>query len=320
MSLTPDEVKERQFRAIYEIFFENPRIFRKIIAKLLHVKRDTASNRIKEAFELVWLSKPQIRRRSYANFLEYIYFLRCRNTAEFFSKFVDNENIIYHAVTGGPANLWVVSRKELDFECDVLVGGLRSDYHISFAPDQSWETAIQNMRKMVVEFNPKDYKPEGIIKTHWTETVEWDSEYEALFREFNYDLTKPITPISRKHLISWGKVDKWLKNLSTYCTVFTLYYPGTISSYDPYLFMFETDYEDFLVNLFSELPTSTWFFKVSNRLFMYAHVKREYVRTVDSQIDIRELQIPFLVEELFNKDVIESESHGIVECYWNSDL
>ena len=319
MPITPDEVKEEQFRAIFEFFWENPRMFIKAIAKLLRIKRDTASNRLIEALELVWFSKPQIRRKSFANFLEYVYFLKCKNPAEFFSKFVENENIIYHAVTGGPANLWVVSKKELDFECDTVLEGPRSDYHISFPPNQPWGTAIQNMRKMVEEFNPEDYEPDGIIKTRWNEYIEWDSEYEALFNEFNYDLRKAITPIIRKHLISWAKLDKWLKNLSTSCTVFTLYYPGTIKSYDPYLFMFETDYEDFMINLFSELPTSTWFFKVSNRLFMYAHVKREYVRVVNSQIDIRRLHIPHLVMDLLKKEVVKSEGHGIVECYWNSD-
>jgi hypothetical protein len=34
------------------------------------------------------------------------------------------------------------------------------------------------------------------------------------------------------------------------------------------MFMFETDYEDFIVDLFSELPTSTFFFKVANKLFV----------------------------------------------------
>ena len=319
MSLTPDDVKEEQFRAIYEFLSENPRIFIKKIAKLLKIKRDTASNRLKEALEQGWFSNPQIRRRSYANFREYTYLLRCENSAEVFSRFIDNENITYHALTGGPANLWVVSRKELDFECNTVLGGPRSDYHISFAPNQPWGTSMQNMREMVEVFNPKDYEPEGILKTHWNETIEWDSEYEKLFQEFNYDLRKAITPILRKHLISWGKLDKWLKNLSTSCTVFTLYYPGTISSYDPYLFMFETDYDDFLINLFSELPTSTWFFKVSNRLFSLAYIRREYMRVADFQININKLQIPNMITKLIKKGVIKTETHGIVECYWNSD-
>lgn len=318
MPLTQEE-KERQYRAMYEAYYESPRIFKNKIAKLLHIKRSSASDRLKEALELGWLSKPQIRRRSYANLKEYTYFIKCKNPAEFFSEFVDNENIIYHALTGGCTNLWVVSREELDFQCNVSVKGLRSDYHISFAPNHSWETAIQVMRKMVEDFNPKDYEPEGIIKMHWNETVEWDSEYEALFREFNYDLTRPITPIIRKHCISWRKLDKWMKNLSKYCTIMTGYYPGKISSYDPYLFMFETGYEDFIINLFSELPTTTLFFKVSNKLFSLAYVKKKYMRVVNSQIHIRRLHIPNLVMDLLKRGVILSETHGIVECFWNSD-
>ncbi len=232
---------------------------------------------------------------------------------------MDKENIIYHATKQGATNLWVVSGKELNINCDKVVGGLRSDYHVSFAPNQSWETAIQKMRRMVEDFNPKDYEPEGIIKTHLNETIEWDSEYEALFKEFNYDLTKSIKKIMKKHLISWTKFEKWFKDLPRLCTVMTGYYPGKISSHDPYLFTVETDYEDFIVNLFSELPTTALFFRVSDQLFILAYTKREYVRVMDSQIHISKLQIPNLVTNLLERGTILSETHGIVECYWNSD-
>jgi hypothetical protein len=250
---------------------------------------------------------------------EYLYLLACKNPAALFPKCLKNDTVIYHAVMSGPANLWVVSKEELEFDCDVVVGGPRSDYHISFAPDHSWETAIQKMRKKVKTFNPENYSPDNSIKTRFNESVTWDSEHEKLFSEFNYDLRRPITPIIRKNLISWGKVDAWLKNLSQYCTIVTCYYPESISAYDPYLFMFETDYEDFLIDLFSELPTTSWFFTVSNRFFMLAHVKRECLRVVDFQIDIKELQIPLLVTELHRNRIIQSEAHAIVECYWNKN-
>lgn len=315
------EEKEKQYRAIYEALWKNPRIFRKDIVKLLHTNYVSVNNRLEEAYTLGWLSKPQIRRRSSRNFGEHVYFLKCPDPPEVFSQFVGKENVVYHALCSGEMNMWVVARGNLNLpcECDALLEGLRSDYHVSFAPHQPWETAIQKMRKMIEGFNPKEYEPQRIIDILWDETMEWDSEYEALFREFNYDLSRQITPILRKHRISWEKVERWMRNLSTYCTVFTLYYPGGISSYDPYLFMFETEYEDFLVNLFSELPTSALFFKVSDRLFAYLHVKREYVRVVNSQIDIRRLQIPSMIKNLTKKGVIKKESHKIVECYWNND-
>lgn len=314
------EDKERQYRAIYEAIFETPRISVTDIASLLRVTRNTASNRLNEAFSLGYLSKSQIRKRSYANMKECVYFLTCRNPAEVFPKLLQNKDIVYHAVMSGFATLWVVAKKECDFDCDVLVQGLRSDYHIPCAPDHSWDKAFEIMQKKVEDFNPQNYEPKGFIRTHWDNPVEWDLGDETLFKEFNYDLTKPITPIIKKYHISWRKVEEWLKNLPDYCTVFTCFYPKTISAYDPYLYIFETDYEDFLIGLFSELPTTSWFFKVSHRLFLYAHVKREYLRAVDSQTDIRELHFPFLVAELLRKGVIRSEAHAVVECYWNKAL
>lgn len=318
MRLTLEE-KERFYRAIYEILFSNPRVKIFEMAKMLGIDRNVTSHRLYEAFNKVYISKPQIRKRAYANMQEYLYFLRCENPAELFSRCLQSENIIYHAAMTGFANLWVVSREELDFDCDVIAGGLRSDYHVSFAPNHLWETAIKIMQKKVQNFTPKDYEPEGIIQTHWDETIEWDSEDEKLFKEFNYDLRKPYTPIIRRNLVSWGKLDKWLEKLSECCTVMTGYYPKKISAYDPYLFVFETDYEDFLINLFSELPTSSLFFRVSDKLCVSAHVKREYARVVETQSDIRELHIPTLVAELISRGIIQKEAHSIVECYWNED-
>ena len=317
MFLTKEE-EERHIRVMYEAIYEEPRIFIKKIGELLHISPDRVSTKMQKAVMQGWFSKPQIRARSYRNLIEFVYFLRCKNPSEYFCEFVDNEKIIYHALTGGCTNMWVVAKEELDFSCQNVVSGPRSDYYVSFAPNQSWETAIQKMRNMVKEFNPRDYEPQGLIKEHWKETIPWDSEYKALFTEFNYDLTRPITPIMKKNLISWKKVKKWMENLSAYCTIITNYYPGGIKSYDPYLFMLETDYEDFIVNLFSELPTTALFFKVSNKLFMLAYVKAEYIRVLAAQTHIKRLHIPNLVIDLLKKGVILSENHGTVECYWNS--
>ncbi|MBU7028580.1 MAG: hypothetical protein HXS48_16720 [Theionarchaea archaeon] len=313
------EDKERQYRSIYEFFYEIPRIPINEIASRLQVTRHTAKNRLKELFGLGYASIPQIRMRSFANMLEYVYFLSCENPVELFSEYQRIESVIYHATMYGSTNLWVVSKEELDFDCNVLVGGPRSDYHLSYAPNHSWDTAIKRMRKKVENFNPYDYSPERILETHWDETLEWDSEQERLFHVFNYDLRQPISTIQKKNLISWAKIDAWLKNLSEYCTIINAYYPERISSYDPHLFVFETDYEDFLINLFSELPTTSWFFRVSNKLFLYAHVKKEYSRVVDFQIDITRLQIPELVTKLIKKGIVHSGFDAIVQCYWNKD-
>jgi len=159
------------------------------------------------------------------------------------------------------------------------------------------------MREDVENFIPEDYKPKGIIKTHFDEPVKWDSEDEILYRYFKYNLRKKLSPVMKKHLISGTKLYAWLERLPEYCTIFTGYYPETLSAYDPYLYMVETDYEDFIVDLFSELPTTSTFFTISDKLFIY-----------------KELYIPLLLNELLNKEIIKSKARSITEFYWAKDL
>lgn len=125
----------------------------------------------------------------------------------------------------------------------------------------------------------------------------------------------------KKYHISGEKTYTWLKNLPEYCTLFIRYFPERFSAYDPYLFMFETDYEDFIIDLFSELPTSPFFFKGSTKLFLFANIDRRLLRSTDNQIsDITKLHIPLLIGDLLERGIIRSEAHAISEYYWVKDL
>lgn len=312
------EERMRQYRIMYELLCETPRIFATNISSILKIDRSTASNRLKTAFEDGYILKPQMRRRSYFNFLEYIYLLRCDRPNKVFSDYIEDRNVSYHAKLLGSPNLLVMSNTKIDNEYNVFEG-IRSDFHVSFAPDHTWDRTVEIIRERIDLFDPKDYPSKGIFQTHWDETIEWDSEDEKLFRVFKYDLRQPFTPIRKKALISSGKFYDWLKNLETYCNVFTLFYPKSISSYDPYLWIFETDYEDFIVDLFSELPTSTVSFRVDKKTFIFTHIERQYVRAFDF-CKPRELQIPLLIDKLEDRGIIKSEEHTVIECYWRKEV
>ncbi|KYK34577.1 MAG: hypothetical protein AYK19_22615 [Theionarchaea archaeon DG-70-1] len=179
----------------------------------------------------------------------------------------------------------------------------------------------RSCRKRVENFDPADYEPKGIIKTCWEETIPWDAEYELLFREFKFNLRKKLTPIMRKYLISGYKIYKFLEELPKHCTVFTRYFPEGFPNYDSYLYMFETDYEDFVIELFSELPTSPFFFKVSDKLFLYAQADRRLVRSASIKMsDIRQLHIPLLVDDLLERGILRSEAHSISAYYWTKNF
>jgi hypothetical protein len=85
--------------------------------------------------------------------------------------------------------------------------------------------------------------------------------------------------------------------------------------------VFETDYEDFVIDLFSLLPTGSFFFKVADKLLVYAHVEKASVRETGLKIhDVSQIQLLSLVNELKEKELIRSEFHSIFEYHWSKDL
>jgi DNA-binding Lrp family transcriptional regulator len=315
------EERKNQYRGIYEKLYKFYRIKIVSLSKKLKRNRSVIGRRINEAFEEKYISLPQIRLRSYANMKEYVYFVNCENPLKVFRQYKEDMNVVYHAVMSGFANVWLITKSKINVEGDIIAVGLRSDYHVAYAPNHSWERAIQIIWEKVKAFNPELYNPQGIIKTHWDEIIPWDTEFEKLFREFKYNGRKPLTPIMRKYCISSQKTYEFLEKLPECCTVFTRYFPDKKSAYDPYLFMFETDYEDFIIDLFSELPTSSFFFKVADKLFLLANIKRSFLRDFNVDMsDISELHIPLLVEYFLEKGIIKNEKHAIIEYSWGKDL
>jgi hypothetical protein len=220
----------------------------------------------------------------------------------------------------GFANLWVTSLDKMIIQGNILVGGPVSDMHVSFAPTYSWEEAKRIMWEKVERFDPADYEPKGIVQTHYDEQIEWGEEDEILYRYFKYDLRKPLDPLIKKGYTK-NKIYKWLKKLPECCSIITKYYPQTRAAYDPYIFFFETDYEDFIIDVFSEIPTSPVFFKVSDKLVLYAYVARDFLRVNNQPIsNITRVHIPLLIRRLLREGIIKNEMHALVDYYWTKDI
>jgi hypothetical protein len=314
------ENRRNQYRAIYEALHKYSRIKVKDLSAILGVNRHTASRLLREAFRKGYILPPQIRKRSYANMKEYMYFVNCKDTLESYLRYIEDMNVIYHAVMSGFANFWIIAKTEIDVDGDVLLEGYRSDYHVAYAPNHSWEKTMQIMQMKVDSFNPEMYTANGTLRTRWNEHIQWDSEDEILSREFKYGMRKELTPIMRKNLISAQKIYEFLDRISDCCTVFARWFPETISAYDPYLFVFETDYEDFIIDLFSQLPTSSFFFMVEDRLFVYANMAKEFLRCTEAYVSINRLQIPLLLKTLSERGILKSKAHAILEYYYGKDL
>ena len=188
---TVQETLKRQYRGICEILWEDPRVLvRGITSKI----GSDAGKILREALEHQYIIGPQIRKRSYQNLKEYMYFINCENPELLYLKYREDQNIIYHVKTVGFCNLWIIAREEIDIDGDILVEGQRSDYHVSHPPDHSWETAIEIIKKKIDIFKPQYATPQNYIKTHSDEGIRWTCQDELLFKYFKFNCVwKPVS-------------------------------------------------------------------------------------------------------------------------------
>ena len=311
---TDQESWKVDYRIIYEILYGSPLISnREIISRL---GTQTGSKRIKEVFDEEYIVGPEIRKRSFQNLSEYMYFVTCKDPELLYMKLREDPRVVYHAKASGFCNLWLITNEKIDIDGDIVVEGQRSDYFLPYVPNHSWERTLEIISDKVNAFDSTDYQPQGIITTHLNETSEWDDEDEILYKYFKFNLRKPFTPLLKQHGISNEKRTNFLKKLPETCTTHVSYYPNRVPSYDSYLFTFETDYKDFIVDLFSQLPASASFFKVSNRLFALTYVPIRIVRKQSFRVAANESFLPLLTVTLEEKGIVKSRDYSIVEYFW----
>jgi hypothetical protein len=149
--------------------------------------------------------------------------------------------------------------------------------------------------------------------------IKWTREDEFLYKYFKYDLRNPITSAAKEPGIWEHRVYNFLGRLPETCTIELGYFPESLSAYDPYLFMFDTDYEDFVIDLFSELPATSSFFKVSNKLFVNIHVP-EKLFGIDDSNPSHKLSIPLLALDLEEKGIVKKKDYVVLEYYRSKDI
>ena len=310
------EQKMKEYRIFFDLLNVKARTSYSEIANVLGIDIRTARDRLKEAIEKGYITGPQIRKKSFSNLKNYMYLVRSEDPIEIFEELSMDQRVIYHALLDGFCNLRVVTTEKIDIK-GTICGGPSSDYFITYPPDQTWEASSENMWDLIRKFDPDIYVPKGYIKTHWDESAEWSETDETLFQEFKYNLRTPLQPVVSKHHLWRGTVYDWLERLPHYCTVLTCYFRDSLSAHDPLLFLFETDYEDFIIDLFSQLPTTCWFQRVSGTLIVHMWILMRPVEQGNARIrDLPELQIPLMIRDLTMRGILKSENHATFKCYW----
>jgi hypothetical protein len=311
-----NEKKKKRFRAVYELLFDDYRMKNYLISKKLGIR--AISRVLDEARRDQYIIGPETRKCSFANILEYVYFFNTEEPDITYMEFREDPRVVYNAQLYGFCNSLVISREEIQIDGEVLLNGPRSDYYIPFTPDHSFECALQYMQKKIEDFSPRNYTPQEIIKNHWGETVKWDEDDEDIYRFLKYDLRKKKGPLIGKRWISAGKINYWLETLNKRCTIHTSFYPETLSEYQTYLSVFDTDYEDFVIEVFSELPASPSFFKVQEKLILMAYYPGKFMN--DEFTHTKILSIPPLEMRLLKRGIVKKKKRAMIGRSKKKDL
>ena len=317
-----EKIKKQQIRKIFDVFYKDPQISTTQAAEGLGIKLNIARMRVNQSHKEGYITGPQLRKMSYKNFIEYVIFANVVDPFEVYERLKNDERIIHQSILNGPYNIRIVSKEKITID-GKSVFGPSTDRYISYPPKCSWGTSMQNQRKMIEEFNPDRYTPKNYIENHWDQTVEWTELDEILFKIFKYDALQPFDTIVRKKL-DWYKriVDDFPKKVLKYCKFYTAYFPETINAYLPFIYIIETDYEDFVIDLFSLLPSTIYYYRISNRLILHTWLEKDTVINAQSPLEDVSKELPFLknIRDLKRKEIVKSESHSFVHCFWRQEV
>jgi hypothetical protein len=307
------ESRKKDYRTIYEELWKLPKITKEVINK------KTKSGRFDEAMNQEFIKGPEIHKRSFRNLGEYVYFVNFEDPYKEFLRLYRNHGIVYYAKTLGFCNMVIFAKEEIDFKAETILEGYRSDYYVSYAPDCTWDQALETMEEKINTFNPDTYNPQETIQTHFDDMIDWDSEDELLFNHFRSNLRRPFTSLIEERKTTWPKAHNFLNNLPNTCTIHTSYYPHGFSAYTLHFLMFDTNYEDFIIDLFSELPTTAAFFKVSNRLFIQISILKSSSGTGQQQEHPWKTYFPYLIVALIERGTAKSSKRALVECFGDKE-
>lgn len=168
----------------------------------------------------------------------------------------------------------------------------------------SWEHCFESMEKFLEE-----RKIQKSAFDHQTRVPEWDAEDWKLYYYFLPDLRKSFNQLRKETLISWRKYQEWKKNMTTSCTITTAFYPEGYLEYHDMTLCFQTDYEKYIADLFSLLPTSPLLFGVGEYFLANIFIPKDYEKLP---------RVYNIIHQLLDRGIISDyrDGYGVV-AWWD---
>ena len=271
MSLySKEDIRQIQHR-IYLTFLYNPRIYYDKGAKQCRIAKNTFMKYWKEGLKDQVFFPPQIRLKMYRERKEYIYLVQNDKAHSMYEYYKKHPDITYLSYALGKFDLLIQTDKPLEVVPDgTLLHGSRSNYIYPETPYCTFEAALSRMEALLSQ----SHEPSKI-------TVEYPEEPELKGTEYGlqllpylkYNLRPNYTLVVKRVGISFSSFYKGYEYLLKVSTVLLPYYPFGLLNYSQYFFVFRTDYEHLLCELFGYLPCHVSITKVSDALIVYVTVQ-----------------------------------------------
>jgi hypothetical protein len=274
------------------------------IARRMGKDKRTISSWWKIAVENRIIIPPVLRKKSFSNFREYVYFLKVRDPSKLFDQLKDNREITYYMVQTGFSNFGITSSRPIDPPGNVILWGEKSDYYISTPPDHSFRKAINIIEKKLGSIENATSSP---LIYHNCPYEPWDKKDEILYQEFCNDFRKPLTPVMRKHQIYSDKIMKWIRSSHEFGQIITYYFPNGEAVYLPSIFMLKTDHDSLIIDIFSQLPLTSTYYRLGTHLIMTIHVP--------FHLRVKSL-IRKALSRLQEEDIVETYDTSIIEYHY----
>ena len=262
--------KLENYYQIFEQIYEEPLMTVHDIAENTKLSRNTVAHYLKYMYEHQIMVGPHICMRPAVNYAEYVYLMNFEHPLEMFKGLKGFPNVLYNAVTIGDWNTMVVTDNQLDFA--QLVGFQEMVYtkrkglvHTPKPTCTTWGTCFKSVSTRIDQFAPLWAEYKGYISS----ALPWGENEWRLYQTFKWCMRKKVTPTLRGIGVRYELYTKWKKGLPDCCTVHTQFYPDGYWNYLHYCFLFDTDYKESVMELFSLFPTTPFAMEVGDQLLVF---------------------------------------------------
>lgn len=278
MSRLTDSQKREIHYSIYEQLVAEERITLTNMSKNLGLARNTVTSHFNYMMEHEILLPPSLRLKMFEDLREYVYLMNFEKPVRVYQELENNPRIVYHNLTSGAFNMVAITDSPVDFEShphfkECILQGPRNDCLYTHVSRDTYEDAFGEIKKTLEEGNltcgmlPIEHVPRTII---WTE-LEW-----KLFYDLKHNVRRTFTEIVKNHGISKYLFYQSYERIKKNCIKIVSFFPEKRLNYSDFYFIFKTDYEKSLIDLFTLLPCSNMFCHVGDCTVAWINIPRTF--------------------------------------------